>query len=286
MATTKKKSPAITKKTQTKQPEQLPTVRTISRLNKKTLMLICVAGFLLLVVAAAPGYYFYTEYSKAQLQLKNPTKAAQMELEETIKKVSKHILLPNEAPTMATVSDVSKLKEQVFFANAKNGDKVLIFSQSKKAVLYRPENDILVEVSALEVAEKKAAVPTTTPTVKSAQIVPVKVAIYNGTTTAGLGGEIEEEITAKLDNVSVSDVANAGKRDYVRSIVIDISGKSKETVTSLSKLLKAPITNLPNTEKKPAGADILIIIGDDKNSNVTPSPTSEVTPQPTETPEE
>lgn len=289
MATPKKKSPAITKKAQAKQPEQVSTVRTVSRLNKKTIMLVGI-GLLLVLIAAAPSYYFYTEYSKAQMQLKNPTKAAQMELEETIKKVSKHILLPNEAPTMATVSDVSKLNGQAFFANAKNGDKVLIFSQAKKAVLYRPDQDILVEVSALEVAEKKASTsPSPAPT--AAKIVPVTVAIYNGTSTAGLGGKIEDEITSKLDNVTVSDVENAVKRDYPRSIVIDISGKSKGTAANLSKILNAPITNLPNTEKAPADADILIIIGADKNIKpsvaLSPASTSEEAKEsPTPSPEE
>jgi hypothetical protein len=63
-------------------------------------------------------------------------------------KVSLLVDLPQgETPTIATVNDASKLKNQAFFANAKDGDKVLIYSKAGKAVLYRPSSNRIIEYS-------------------------------------------------------------------------------------------------------------------------------------------
>jgi len=62
--------------------------------------------------------------------------------------VGRIIVLPNdEEPTVATVTDPEKLRDQVFFANAKAGDKVLIYTKARKAYLYDPIAGKLVEVA-------------------------------------------------------------------------------------------------------------------------------------------
>ena len=66
------------------------------------------------------------------------------EAQELKDKVGKLIQLPDEEATVATVEDASKLADQEFFANALNGDKVLIFTESKKAVLYRPSTNMVI----------------------------------------------------------------------------------------------------------------------------------------------
>lgn len=65
-----------------------------------------------------------------------------------VKKVSKHMFLPeNEIPSLATVTDPEKLEAQSFFANAKKGDKVLIYSKARKAILYDPVADKIVTIA-------------------------------------------------------------------------------------------------------------------------------------------
>ena len=67
---------------------------------------------------------------------------------EILTKVSTHIVLPkDEVPTLATVSDPEQLKKYPFFTNAEKGDKVLIYSLAKKAILYRPTGDKIVEIA-------------------------------------------------------------------------------------------------------------------------------------------
>jgi len=116
---------------------------------KKRFLNLSNAGLVVIVVLAVlflgtlgTTYYFYQK--SHSVVVKDPQK----ELEQTIKMVGKHLVLPtNEIPTMATVSDPEKLKDQPFFANAKKGDKVLIYANSQKAILYDPEADRIVEVA-------------------------------------------------------------------------------------------------------------------------------------------
>ena len=50
-------------------------------------------------------------------------------------------------PTVATVSDINKLRTQPFFTNAKNGERVLIFKNTKKAIIYRPSTNQIIEIA-------------------------------------------------------------------------------------------------------------------------------------------
>jgi hypothetical protein len=52
---------------------------------------------------------------------------------------------------VATVSDASKLQSQQFFAKAQNGDKVLIFTNAKRAVLYRPSTNKVIEYAPVNI---------------------------------------------------------------------------------------------------------------------------------------
>ncbi len=71
--------------------------------------------------------------------------------------VGRLIVLPvGEQPTIATVSDPARLKSQPFFADAKAGDKVLIYAVAKKAILYSPEEDKIIEVAPLDLSNTGA----------------------------------------------------------------------------------------------------------------------------------
>jgi hypothetical protein len=73
---------------------------------------------------------------------------------QTITAVSALIELPSdEVPTLATVSDSSKLANQPLFAKAQPGDKVLLYPKAKKAYLYRPATNKLVDVASMVVEE-------------------------------------------------------------------------------------------------------------------------------------
>jgi hypothetical protein len=115
-----------------------------------------VIGVLIVTVLASlsTAYYFYTKASPAQ---------ADESAEEVIAAVGKLMVLPEgEMPTVATVSNPEKVKEQPFFANAKEGHKVLIYVQARKAILYDPLKNRIVEVASLT-PNPTTPVATTTP---------------------------------------------------------------------------------------------------------------------------
>lgn len=108
---------------------------------------------LLLVVATLSGstFYFYREFSSTKA---DPINAAQAETDRLLAKVSQLIVLPSdEAPVIATVSNPDELKDQEFFSNAKIGDKVLIYTNTKKAILYDPEAHIILNVAPVNIGQ-------------------------------------------------------------------------------------------------------------------------------------
>jgi hypothetical protein len=68
--------------------------------------------------------------------------------DETLAKVKKLIALPEgEDPIIATVTDANALKkESDFYALAENNDVVIIYTKAKKAFLYDPDKNIILNV--------------------------------------------------------------------------------------------------------------------------------------------
>ena len=218
---------------------------------------------LIAVLGIGVGIYFYLQYDNAKKLLKNPTLAAQGEQKTLIEKIGKLIELPkDEEPTIATVSDVNKLKSQAFFAKAQNGYKVLIYSKSKKAILYDPKANKIIEVGPINVGDEKAAQPASTEPTDSSDKEPVKVAIYNGTKTSGLAGTTELQLKEKMSNVTVVSKGNA-KENYTKTLVVDLTGKQKTNASQIAKSLNGEVGSLPQGEAAPASnsAQVLIIVG-------------------------
>jgi hypothetical protein len=104
----------------------------------------------ILIAMAVGGYMLYQAYlgqKERADRLSNPAEAAKEETKQLIEAVSKLTDLPDEEPTIATVRDVNELEGQSFFQNAQNGDKVLIFTKAKKAILYRPSTNKVIEIA-------------------------------------------------------------------------------------------------------------------------------------------
>lgn len=68
-----------------------------------------------------------------------------------IQHVSEFMVLPDEEPTVAEVTDKDQLQGQEFFDPAENGDVVLFYTKSQKAILYRPSIKKVVEVARIEI---------------------------------------------------------------------------------------------------------------------------------------
>lgn len=86
----------------------------------------------------------------------DPQEQARKEAESIVAAVSKLMVLPDEEPIIATVADPSQLADQPFFQRAEKGDKVLIYNNAKKAILYRPGQNLVIDVAPLSVATPAA----------------------------------------------------------------------------------------------------------------------------------
>jgi hypothetical protein len=220
-------------------------------MNSKTILLAI--AIVLLLGAAGTAYYFYSQYQSAQSKLNNPNQAAQQETQSLINQMSKIIDLPqadvkNGEPTLATVLDKSKLKDQPFFANAENGDKVLIYTKAKKAYLYRPSTGKVINVAPVTIGAGQSA----------------KLAILNGTTTANLADKISNEIKNKYPDATIVSTGNASQTNYSKTTVVDLTGQNDATAGALAQAIGASVGTLPAGETKPDNADLLVIIGSDQ----------------------
>lgn len=81
------------------------------------------------------------------------------EIDAIVAEVSTLIDLPkDELPTLATVTDLNNISGQDFFKNATLGDKVLIFANNKKAIIYRPSTKKIIEVGVVSINQKNLEV--------------------------------------------------------------------------------------------------------------------------------
>ncbi len=229
-------------------------------LNIKFWAIILPVALLAVAGLGATGY-FYQQYQKSQQEIANiksdPNsikKSAQEEAKKLIEELGKLISLPDEEPTVATVADVEKLKEQSFFKNAKNGDKVVIFTNAKKAILYDPNEKKIIEVAPLNIG---------TPSAQIIEEEQVKILLRNGTSTVGLASKFEPKLTKVLPGAEITDKENAATKDYEKTLVVVLSEQGKKVVEKLTKELKVETSSLPAGEAEPEDVDLLIIIGKD-----------------------
>lgn len=89
----------------------------------------------------------------------DPQKAARIEAEKLVATVGKLMTLPDELPIIATVVDPDKLKGQPFFTNAQKGDRVLIYNEARKAILYNPNEGRIVDVAPLSIGQNQTSTP-------------------------------------------------------------------------------------------------------------------------------
>ena len=233
---------------------------------KKIGLFLLIVFILMAAVSGSVGsLVFYAKYKDTEERLKQATLASGDNVNAIIAKVGKLIKLPeDELPTIATISDLDKLEGQPFFARAKVGDKVLLYTQAKKAILYDPKDNVIIEVGPLVMPSGSPAPPTASPAVAGASdSASIKVAVLNGTKDDGLANSYARDLAKKMPEVMVVSRTRAKIETYKKTLITDISGRKSEVLPELAKAAGAEIADLPPGETKPLNADILIILGND-----------------------
>lgn len=217
------------------------------RLILTTIAVLFVLGF---VAASATAIYFYRQYTIA-----NKDKIeAQKDMKDFLGVAGNALLLPQETPVVATVSDKSKLTEQSFFRSAENGDKVFIYSKDGLAVLFRPGIKKVIQVASIQsTAQPVNASPTPVPS-------SVSVTILNGTSVVGVTKTAETKLSQSGVPLEIKKKANATVSTYEKTLIIDISGSHGDQARQIATLLGGDVAQLPSGETKP-DTDLLIIVG-------------------------
>jgi hypothetical protein len=138
--------------------------------NKKNRFLIIPVTVIIIGLLGVSGYlYKQLKDLKSNPSASITQEAAKKEADNLKAKVSKHISLPSETPVIGTVNDKEMFKDQPFFNGVENGDKLLIFSEARKAVIYREKDDKLINVGPIAVSSEKTTDNKSTDTNKPAQ---------------------------------------------------------------------------------------------------------------------
>ncbi len=96
--------------------------------------------FLLLLIFIALSLYYYVYIYTVNSKTREDMAA--------VRKISSMMQLPSdETPTVATVTDPTKLNRQPFFKNSMKGDKVVVYMKVQKAILFRPTTGKIIEVA-------------------------------------------------------------------------------------------------------------------------------------------
>lgn len=126
-------------------------------LNTRNLIII---GALIVVLAG--GYFGWSSYQA--MQASPEVQAAKLEEQKVgiINKIKLLTVLPEEEPVLFTVNDAVLLKgQQAFFKDAENGDVLLVFQTSGKALIYREATDKIINAGPVSFQQ-----PTATSTQK------------------------------------------------------------------------------------------------------------------------
>jgi len=199
--------------------------------------------------------YFRAQYEAIKM---NPNIEAQKQVADLVEQVGKLMVLPsNETPTVEVISDISALADQPFFALAQNGDAVLIYNTALKAILYRPSTNKIINVGPISTHQTSGNNAATSSNPTNAP----RISYYNGTVSGSAAILLEKAVHDSYPDFVTSTVANAARRNYTKTIVVDISDSYGQDASLIAALLHAQVSALPAGEVAPADTDILVIAG-------------------------
>lgn len=185
-----------------------------------------------LVGAAGYGAWLYAKPS--------PAKALAAD-KQLIADVSKRVVLPqDETPAISTIVDEKKINQE-FLRGAKKGDKVLLYFQAGRAIVYRPSSGQVINTGPLA-----APIP--------------RVFIRNGTANTDVSKVVAAINASKQFNVDSRD--SSPKNTYTKTVVIDVFGNRPDVAKKLADTLQVSVVPLPAGESRP-DADLMVLVGSD-----------------------
>jgi hypothetical protein len=113
-------------------------MRNLGRLRQNKKLFVALAIVVVVVLGIAGFLMFGRDNISEEEKNKQETRTV-------IQKVGELYILPkDEDPTVAAITNKSKLDGQEFFSNAKDGDYLIVYSKAKVALIYRQSVNKLV----------------------------------------------------------------------------------------------------------------------------------------------
>lgn len=123
---------------------QVPVIKKKARRSRGKIFLILLVTHLLVGF----GGWSYGNYTKVTTAVGLVTELQPKEVESYVKKVAALIAIPkDEVPKVIVLNNAAEIaKQQPFFVGTKDGDVFLAFNKTKKAIIYRPSENIIINV--------------------------------------------------------------------------------------------------------------------------------------------
>jgi hypothetical protein len=158
-----------------------------------------------------------------------------------------------ETPQILRVVDQTKLN-QPFLKDAKNGDKVLVYAQANKVILYRPSTNKVIAIGPLATQSVVSTAPVATPVSTT-----LRIGLYNGSNVAGITSTNEPKVSQALPGSTIV-IKERAATNYAKTVVVDLSGQHSDEAQKLANMFGGTVGSLPAGEVTPQ-ADILVIFG-------------------------
>jgi hypothetical protein len=237
-------------------------------LTKVTLSLLPI---LILAGLAGGGTFMFIKYKNTSDELRrlkeDPDAATREEVQAVISKVKELAEVPeDEEPTVATVTDIDKIGDQPFFTGAKNGDKVLIYTEAKKAILYRPESGKIIEVAPVTIGNQQGIDQDDGEgeDVEGAAESHISAVLFSGVDTAESISNVSNTLNSNTNNYSFEVTEQATINSYTDTLVVDVTGTRPTEAETIANLLGGTVSSYPENESK-VETDIAIFIGTNFN---------------------
>ena len=202
--------------------------------RKKIIKILTITGGSLLAITLIAGNIFwFIKYNN----LKQANLTTEQRIAKYEKEISKTYTLPiGDAPTLADVKSADELKKdeanKEFFKDAANGDILLIYSNNKLGVLYRPTTKKIIKAG--------------------------PVAFKQQINTAVIGAKPDrDKVISTLKEAFANDIATATEADPKSPltpgtiVVVDVTGNNKNLVDKLASELKGSVGNVPVGQDTP-----------------------------------
>lgn len=224
------------------------------------IVLVVLAAFILMLINGTK------ENKVAQIQVQDniASTSTKPNIEMVVDKVSSILFSQsNERPLVVTIVNIDELqdKDPVFYKEAQNGDKILIWSE--KIALYSSAADKLIAVlpRALWDQQNTEAATSSQPVKPLTVEEKATITVRNGTTDTGTAQKIADLLVQS--GLNVTKIGDAKSRNYTQNKIIRLTDKAyPKTEEILAKNLKVDIVSgdpANYTDK----TDYIVIAGSD-----------------------